>query len=161
MATDSGPLDVVFVEDSYHGKKMKAFAKTRQLTTKRDEDNTITVPGPIGHIWKYGTKRLAITFLDLTTRQWATIRRACVKTGMELQQEGDYEGTLLFDPKNTKQVRAALKVTGLKKKRKMSPEQLERLREMGTRNLNEFHKRRKALLGSRTHEDGANDPRQG
>lgn len=46
---------------------------------------------------------------------------------MALLQDGDEEGTLLFDPADRAQVRVAIKAVGAKRKRVLSPAQREAL----------------------------------
>ena len=113
---------------------VRAFAEARRLRVRRDEDNTRIIPGRHGHIWDHGDDLFGVTLLDLTPRKWTHRKKLCLEAGMELQQDGDFEGTLLFDPTDSNQVQVALKVAGVKRKRRVSPEQIERLKAMSARN---------------------------
>jgi len=104
---------------------LRAFAENNRLKVRRDEDNTRIIPGKHGHIWDHGDDLFGVTLLDLTPRKWTHRKKLCLEAGMELQQDGDFEGTLLFDPTDVDQVRVALRVAGVKKRRTMSPAQLE------------------------------------
>lgn len=95
---------------------IRAFAKRERLKTRRDEVNEEIIPGRgwklqahrIGeeavltsrgsHIYEHGDGRLAATFLKGTPRTWGFRKRRGLAVGMELHQDGDEEGTLLFDP---------------------------------------------------------------
>jgi hypothetical protein len=50
---------------------------------------------------------------------------------MVLRQNGDAEGVLSFDPKNAEQVKIALKLAGVKPKRRVSSEERARLQAIG------------------------------
>src|SRR5215831_17084860 len=60
-------------------------------------------------------------------RTWGNYRRAAEATGMTVLQNGDSEGCLGFDPGNSEQVRLALKIAGVRRKRELSLEQMLRL----------------------------------
>lgn len=112
---------------------LRSFAEDNRLRVRRDEDNTRIIPGTAGQIWEYGEGKLAVTLLDLTPTKWGFRRNACLAVGMQLDQDGHDEGTLLFSPSDAKQVEMALKVTDVRRKRRVSPESLERLRAMSAR----------------------------
>jgi len=54
---------------------------------------------------------------------WRKHRGAGIKVGMRVIQNGDAEGCLGFDPDNSEQVKIALKLAGVKRKRRISSEQ--------------------------------------
>jgi hypothetical protein len=110
-----------------------AFAESQRLKVRRDEDGTQIIPGKAGHVWAYGAGRLAVTLLELTPRTWGHRKRACLAVGMDLHQDGDYEGTLLFDPTDAEQVQVALKAAHVKRRRRVSTKTKERLRAMSAR----------------------------
>jgi len=105
---------------------MMDFAERHRLRIRRDEDGTRIIPGKYGHLWE-DDERLAVTIFGpgTTPRIWGNRRRACEAVGMELTQDGDSEGTLVFDPSNRGQARAAIKAAGVKRRRIMSPAQRE------------------------------------
>jgi len=110
---------------------MKAFGAAQRLRVRRDEDGSHIIGGRYGHIWDHGAGLLAVTLLDLTPRKWTHRKRLCLEVEMEIQQAGDFEGTCLFDPEDSEQVRVALRVAGVKKRRQLSPEHRDRLKEVG------------------------------
>jgi hypothetical protein len=66
---------------------------------------------------------------------------------MTLRQNGDDEGALSFDPNNRQQARLAIKVTGARPKRQLSPEHRAKLLAIG------FQKRQcPTLNGVSSHE---------
>jgi len=50
-------------------------------------------------------------------------------SGFQLIQNGDWEGTLLFDVENVEQAKLAIRVLGIKRRRKLSLEQAARAAE--------------------------------
>jgi hypothetical protein len=54
--------------------------------------------------------------------KWTYWRQACVAAGMEVIQNGDWEGTLRFDDNNPEQVKLAIRLAGIKRKRLVSEE---------------------------------------
>jgi hypothetical protein len=55
---------------------------------------------------------------------WRKHRHSGIAAGMRLIQDGDAEGCLGFDPTKPDQVKIALKLAGVKRKRQVSPKQL-------------------------------------
>jgi hypothetical protein len=110
---------------------IEAFAEAERLRVRRDEDNTRIIPGKDGHVWQYDEDTLAVTLLELKPRAWTLRKQACLAVGMEVTQDGDNEGTCLFDPTDSEQVRVALKVAQAKRKRVLSQDQRAALLEAG------------------------------
>jgi hypothetical protein len=48
---------------------------------------------------------------------------------MVVRQNGDWEGVLSFDPHNAEQAQLAIRVAGIKRRRKLSPEHRAKLRD--------------------------------
>jgi hypothetical protein len=55
---------------------------------------------------------------------WRKHRDSGIKAGVRLIQDGDAEGCLGFDPANPDQVRIALRLAGVRKKRQVSEKQM-------------------------------------
>ena len=110
---------------------LMSLAAANRLRVRRDEGGSRIISGKNGHLWDHGAGLFAVTLLDLTRRKWTHRKKLCLKAGMELHQDGDFEGTLLFDPEDSEQVKVALSVAGVKKRRQLSPEHRERLMEVG------------------------------
>lgn len=62
-----------------------------------------------------------------TAKTWNFVRRTLERAGLEIHQDGDTEGSMLFDPSDKRQVRAAIKAAGIRQRRELSPEERERL----------------------------------
>jgi hypothetical protein len=115
------------VNDSYREEVIHSFAQQHRLRTFRDTDGTIVIRGQAGcHLYEYSDSELGLMILsdakDARPRRWAGIRKKCLAAGMVFRQEGDDEGALSFDPNNRQQARLAIKVTGVRPKRQLSPE---------------------------------------
>jgi hypothetical protein len=102
-----------------------------------DDDNTTIIPGHSGQIYEHGDGRLGVIFTSgdrFETREgWNNRRKACAAVGMTVHQNGDYEGTLLFDPKNAVQVQTAIQISGVRPRRQISAEHLAKLQSAGAR----------------------------
>lgn len=104
------------------------FALRYRLRVRRDECFRKHIRGRRGEIYQDDMKRLRVMLLDLTPKMWGHRRNACLRTGMELIQDGDGEGSLSFDPRDPVQARAAIKAAHVKRRRQPSGKQLEVLK---------------------------------
>lgn len=109
---------------------MRAFAERHRLRVRRDEAGEPVIPGRDGLIYEYGSGRLAVMVLDLTPRRWGHIRRQCVAGGMEVLQDGDAEGSLIFDPTDDVQALLAIRAAHIRRRRVVSEATRQRLRRM-------------------------------
>lgn len=107
------------------------FAAKHKIRIKRDEEGETIVAAKHGQIYGYSRHKFGALFLMRTERQWNKRRRECEAVGMETIQDGDCEGTLLFDPENRDQARTAIRAVGAYRKRQLSPEQQKALIEAG------------------------------
>lgn len=106
---------------------MRAFAERHRLRVRRDEAGEPVIPGRDGLIYEYGSGRLAVMVAGTSPEpltpgprlRWAYRRRACLAVGMALVQDGDDEGVLTFDPASREQVRVALRVAAVKRRRRV------------------------------------------
>jgi hypothetical protein len=91
-------------------------------------------PEDCSHIFEHGEGKLGISLLFNSARTWATAKARCLAVGMELHQDGETEGTFLFDPENEVQARVAKKETKAQKaKVELTPEEHTRRVELGKR----------------------------
>jgi hypothetical protein len=91
-------------------------------------------PEDCSHIFEHGEGKLGISLLFNTARTWTTSKARCLAAGMELYQDGETEGTFLFDPENEAQARVAKKETKARKaKAELTPEEHARRVELGKR----------------------------
>jgi hypothetical protein len=114
--------------EKWNQTAIQDFAQTNGLRTKRDECGEIIVPAKHGQIYFWGTGRMGIMILSNSVGLWRGRRKKALAGGMENLQNGDTEGTLLFDPVNRDQVRLAIRLVGAKKRRVPSEKQLAHLR---------------------------------
>jgi len=102
------------------------FAATYNLKAKRDAgDDTTIIPGRTGHIYEHSEAELAVMYIlpneiEPRPRAWSAARKRGIAAGMILRQNGDAEGALSFDPTNAEQVKLAIRVAGIKRKRRLS-----------------------------------------
>ena len=113
------------------------LAEKHRLKVRRAEDGELLIPGRHGHLYEHepGLMGLCLSVdpprKSFTPRKWGCCKRACLTSGMRLHQDGDDEGTLLFDPADVDQVQLALTTAGVKRKRALSREQRASLVERG------------------------------
>ena len=102
---------------------IQAFANRYRLRLKRHEAGEPIISGKLGHIYEHGESTLGLMFMPDRPRLWPNARRKLDAAGFVIWQDGDEEGSALFDPTNTAQARLALRVVGIKRKRSLTPEQ--------------------------------------
>jgi hypothetical protein len=76
------------------------------------------------HLFEYSDSEVGLMIIsdgkDIRTRRWTGIRKKCIAVGMTLRQNAEDEGA--SDPNSRQQARLAIKVTGARPKRQLSPE---------------------------------------
>ena len=108
--------------------ELKAFATEHRCRRKTDECGDLNVLGRRGTIYEYGSGLFAATVIGGRTAVWWNKHREALKTvGCKITQNGDTEGTALFDPENQEQVKAALEAIRAFRKRTMTDETRARL----------------------------------
>lgn len=122
--------------DFTHEETIHAFAKQNRLRTCRETDRTTVIHGKAGcQLYEYSDSELGLMILsdgkDTRTRRWTGIRKKCLAAGMTLRQNAEDEGAFSFDPNNRQQSRLAIKVTGARPKRQISPERRAKLVAVG------------------------------
>lgn len=103
---------------------VREFADRRRLRIRLGEDREPVIAGKRGHIYEHDTGTLGVLLEYPTARRWNSARRKLEAAGFVIWQDGDTEGTALFDPENAAQVKLALKVAVARPKRVLTPEQL-------------------------------------
>jgi hypothetical protein len=101
----------------------RLFAERYGLKTKRDECGERIVPGRLGQVYEYGGGKLGCMVMAPSARYWNAARRNLVHAGCQVIQNGDTEGTVIFDPRDEGQVKLAIRAVGAKRKRKLSEAQ--------------------------------------
>ena len=114
------------------------FAQKHRLQLQRDGgDGTTIIPGRKGksHLFEYDGESLGVVVMpeNSTAHWWNAAREAFLRAGMEILQDCDQEGTVIFDPENREQVRLAFKYAEAKRKRRVSQATRDRLRHGGFR----------------------------
>ena len=112
---------------------IQAFANLYRLRVKRHEDGELIITGKLGHIYGHDDATLGLMFMPDRPRLWPNARRKLEAAGFVIWQDGDHEGSALFDPTNKAQARLALRVVGIRRKRRASSAQLANLRKAPAR----------------------------
>jgi len=108
------------------------FAEKHRLRINTDPaDGTPVIWGHRGksHVYEYGEGILGVMILPETgsSHWWTAARKAFLAAGMQIRQNGDFEGAATFDPQNPEQVKVALKHADVRPRREVSPAQREAL----------------------------------
>jgi hypothetical protein len=101
---------------------IKEFAARHKVRIKLDELADPIVIAKHGQIYEYGPGQFGVMFLTDSVGKWNNRRKECEAAGMKLIQDGDTEGTLLFDPENLAQAKTAIRTVGARFRRQVSPE---------------------------------------
>lgn len=96
----------------------------------KDEVGDFVALGKLGQIYNFGPIEeygkeimLGALFMPPTEQKgWGARRRALIEAGGVLKQNGDLEGVVLIPAKDSKLVRLAAKLLGVRTKRELTPE---------------------------------------
>jgi hypothetical protein len=107
------------------------LALKHKLKVRRDpDDGTDIIQGSHdqSHLYELNDTELAVMFITPATKParafyWRKHRDVGIAAGMRLIQDGEAEGCLGFDPAKPDQVKIAIRLAGVKRKRKISPKQ--------------------------------------
>lgn len=117
---------------------IERFAEQYRLKVRRDSCGDEIIPGKPhkadrpedrNHIYEHSDGRLGVYLSFPSARSWNARRTTALAAGFVLNQNAQTEGTLLFSPENEQQARLAIRLAGIKRIRKSTPEQLARLAE--------------------------------
>lgn len=107
---------------------LASFITKHRLRVTRDSYNRRICQGRNQSlIADHGSGRLTVLLMGKSARWWNTRRNACLAVGCRLEQNGDTEGSLSFDPNNQAQALTAIKTAGVKRRRVASAAQLQNL----------------------------------
>lgn len=112
---------------------LKDFAQKHNVSRtafSRDECGDLILQGKDAHIYAFSEIRLGICLECGSTKGWNAGRQKLETAGFRITQDAEREGCALFDPANSEQARLALKLTGVRKRRKLTPELVQRLARM-------------------------------
>ncbi len=107
--------------------KLGDFASKHRFRVRRAEEGEQIIPGKFGQIYEHDAEMLGLLFMPNRRRLWSHARRKLETAGLTIWQDGDDEGSALFDPTNAVQARLALKVIRAKPRRTPSVAQLKTL----------------------------------
>jgi hypothetical protein len=129
---------------------IEEFAARHRVRVRRDSCNDEIIPGrphkaarqeDRSHIYDHGDGgHFGVALMLNNPRKWTFAKQRLVPLGFVVKQDGEGEGTLLFDPTDEREAKAALKEAGVKRERVYSPEQIEAKRAIAA-NLNEARQR--------------------
>jgi hypothetical protein len=102
---------------------LQVFATAHRVNAKRDDCNEAIIPGTAGHVYDQGEGRFGVLLIFESKRQWTNSKRKLSAAGFTIRQDGDTEGTAIFDPADRKQCRLALRIAGVKRQRVLTDEQ--------------------------------------
>lgn len=114
------------------GNDFRDFAQKYNVSRtafSRDESGDLILQGKDAHIYAFSEIRLGVCPECGTTKGWNAARQKLETAGFRITQDGEQEGGAIFDPANREQARLALKLAGVREKRKLSPKQLANLAE--------------------------------
>jgi hypothetical protein len=121
---------------------LQSLAEGNRLRIKRDACGDLYIPGRVGEIYEYGGGRFAVTLMPNKPRAWPIARRRLAEAGFQLTQNGDREGTALFDPREQEQLALALKL--------VRPQRIRRHRPPSVRQLHALENGRRNRSGTRS-----------
>ena len=116
-----------------NGNEMiREFAARHRLRVVRMEGEAV-VRGRLGHLYDHGTGRFGVVFVgDADDPRLDNILRSRIRTairsGFVPHLICDFEAILLFDPEDSRLSRLAIKLLGVRRKRRPSASQLAALR---------------------------------
>jgi hypothetical protein len=115
--------------------EIKQFAETYRVLTRRDDCGELIVPGRMGHVYEHCPGRFGVYVECATKRAWSAAKRTLMAAGFTVRQNGDTEGTAVFDPANGQQARLALETVRVRKRRALTHEQRQAMAERLGRNF--------------------------
>lgn len=131
---------------------IKEFAAKHKVRIKFDEIVDPIVIAKYGQIYEYGNGQFGVMFLTNSVGKWNNRRKECERAGMKLIQDGDTEGTLLFNPEDKVQAKTAIRTVGARVKRELNPE----ARKVAIENAARARQAKNAAIG--LHSDGQKQP---
>src|SRR5579863_9850041 len=112
-------------------KTLGSFAETYRVRATRDGCGESIIPRKLramgvplrpeysGHIYDYGSGRFGVVLMFESKRRWGSAKRKLVAAGFEIRQDGDSEGTALFDPADAAQARLAIRLARIPARRRL------------------------------------------
>ena len=101
-----------------HPGQIEQLGDRYRLRVRRDKCHEAIIVGRRGQIYEHGSGKLGVMFLGATAKIWGNARRKMLAAGYELHQNGDTEGSCLFQADNAEQMKVAFSVVGAFRSRK-------------------------------------------
>jgi hypothetical protein len=103
---------------------IRKFAERYRLRLQRDTQGEVFIPCQRGQIYYHGGDTLGVLVINegkthTTPKVWGNVRRGLLAAGFTLHQNGDAEGSLLFDAHNPEMVRVAIRLMRARRKRRV------------------------------------------
>lgn len=105
---------------------IKEFVEKYRVRTQRDScgEEIITSRNRLRHVYAHGDgQQFGILLLLKTKQQWTHAKKQLVGAGFIIKQNGETEGTALFNPEAPGQVKLAFRLARINPKRVMSESQ--------------------------------------
>lgn len=101
---------------------IQEFRTRYHLKLTKDKCGEEIIPGKLGHLFDHGDGQFGMVLEDAPSgdsraRALLSRKRAALRGGFSLKQQGECESILLFDARNPKQAELAAKLVMAKKKR--------------------------------------------
>jgi hypothetical protein len=115
------------------------FAVTHHARVRKDECGEPIINGKLWksqpkpsrmyghHIYEHGDGRFGVMLMFDSARKWNNARKTLAASGFTIKQNAETEGTALFDPENKAQAKLAMRITGARIRRQLSPEKRDAL----------------------------------
>jgi hypothetical protein len=105
---------------------IKGFAERYRVKTKRDSCGDDIVAGKrASHVFDNGDgKWFGILLLLESKMKWTYAKKKLVAAGFTIKQDGDTEGTALFNPGDRQQARLAFRQARIRVRKELSPAQV-------------------------------------
>ena len=110
---------------------IEQFAEMHRLKTRKDECGDYIVSGRVGsrnldsHIYENGDGKLGVCLMFDSPRKWTNAKAKLLAAGFIIRQDGDSEGTALFNPSGSHQAKVAIRLARGKPRRELTPERIQ------------------------------------
>jgi hypothetical protein len=99
---------------------LKGFAEHYRIRIKRDDCGDQIIRGKLGHVYQHDANQFGIVLeasanIAVLENTFRSRKRRAIAAGFSMNQEGDFESILLFDPGDAEQARLAIRLMQAKK----------------------------------------------
>ncbi len=120
--------------------EIKEFAERYRVKTRKDSCEEAIIPGKPRnaarpedrhHIYDHGNGKFGVCLLFTSVGKYHNAQKRLVAAGFTQGQDGDSEGTFLFDPADKQQAKAAIREAGIRIRKELSAERLQAMKARG------------------------------